>query len=194
MWSRYRDPLAKNRAFVKYARRRVTGTPDYPTETGGIFSGSISRFVHGDRSALKRKSIRLVSVVILILDRSERQRVRRTVQSREAGVGRRGELHIFRTEPHISTFTRIRRNGEHVRITQHHAHHFRTYHGGRTIVFYALDVRAFFGDSLPHVRTRIHRHTSHANIPRSLFLFLSRLNIFITIFCDQKINSIMCYR
>lgn len=70
MWSRYRDPLAKNRAFVKYARRRVTGTPDYPTETGGIFSGSISRFVHGDRSALKRKSIRLVSVVILILDLS----------------------------------------------------------------------------------------------------------------------------
>ena len=133
MWSRYRDPLAKNRAFVKCARRRVTGTPDYPTETGGIFSGSTSRFVYGDHSqaALKKKKrIRLVSAVILILDRSERQRVRRTVQSREAGVGRRGELHISRTEPHISTFTRIRRNGEHVRITQHHAHHFRTYHGG----------------------------------------------------------------
>lgn len=28
---------------------------------------------------------------------------------------------------------------------------------------------------------------THTNVPRS------RLNIFITIFCDQKINSIMCY-
>ena len=38
-----------------------------------------------------------------------------------------------------------------------------------------------------YARKRTQAYITHANVPRS------RLNIFITIFCDQKINSIMYY-
>lgn len=120
---------------------------------------------------------------------------RSPVQPPSPGVGRRSDSTFLGTEPHarFQHLHELNRSGEHVHST--------TFASipGRTSVFrtFAPPLRGYLSH-LPFSRPRSHTHTreTHAGtrlIRTHTYERLSRLNIFITIFCDQKINSIMCY-